>query len=165
MDKPLYELLESGASDEEILASIAAGANVEERKPITAEDNPMVTPLQIAVKQRRSETIIRALLESGADIEASWCDEDDMVDAGLEWDDFIGNFEYRSWYAPQTPLCIALFNKDLAMIELLGKLGANADAEYTIDYGQTIRELAQASIEEEGADELDRKIWQAIKNI
>ena len=158
-------MFESGASDEEILASIAAGANVEERKPITAEDNPMVTPLQIAVKQRRSEVIIRALLEAGADIEASWCDENDMIDAGLEWDDFIDHFEYRDWYAPQTPLCIALFNKDLAMIKLLGELGADADAEYTIDYGQTIREIAQNSIEEEGADELDRKVWQAIKKI
>lgn len=146
MNKPLYELFESNATDEEILASIAAGADVNATRPLPAtqeefdkicfEDGlyPFVTPMQFAVKQRRSEKIIRALAEAGADVNAfvKYADfSDKLEDAGIDdQSELFYSAVDQNWLGPHSPLCIALLNEDCERIELLGEFGADPYAVY-----------------------------------
>ena len=119
----LHELLIEDASNEDILALIANGADVNEAN---AEDCYM-RPLQLAVNCKRSEQIIRALVNAGVDVNAC-ATEDDLTEGDREAvEDGMDMGEMFDYWSDLTPMWMAASNKDTATIALLADLGANAN--------------------------------------
>lgn len=125
MSKTLHELLKGNASDEEVLALIANGVDVNE---INTEDS-YTRPLQIAVNSKRSEQVIRALVKAGADVNAC-ATEDDLTDDDRE---AVNNGELNmredlfDYFGDLSPLYLAVSNNDIATMTLLVNLGAEVN--------------------------------------
>ena len=116
----IHELIDDGVPVQDIIAAIAAGADVNEKKDY-------YTPLQQVVMKEMGSELVQALIDAGADVNA-YATKDDLTDEDREGIE-EGECEEYDVYdgAERTALAYATMNNQLDVMQTLLDAGADVN--------------------------------------